>query len=69
MECDSSSGTHGYMAMEIYHPDHRHGPPADWFALGVTLHEFATSRSVYLRKASNKCIICVQIGVPSMQSF
>ncbi|CAM9305673.1 unnamed protein product [Ectocarpus fasciculatus] len=45
MECESSSGTHGYMAPEIYaQPRHAHGPPADWFSLGVTLHEFATGR-------------------------
>jgi serine/threonine protein kinase len=38
-ECRSTSGTHGYMSPEIYAPGHRHGPPADFFALGVTLHE------------------------------
>ena len=31
-------------APEIYLPHHRHGTAADWFALGVTLHEFVTGR-------------------------
>lgn len=55
MECDSSSGTHGYMAMEIYFPFHKHGPPADWFALGVTLHEFATGRRPFESALLKSC--------------
>lgn len=33
-----------WQAPEIYLPHHRHGTAADWFALGVTLHEFVTGR-------------------------
>lgn len=43
-ECNSTSGTHGYMAPEIYMPRHRHSTPSDWFSLGITLHEFLTGR-------------------------
>ena len=28
----------------MYVGDHIHGTPADWFATGVTLHEFVTGR-------------------------
>lgn len=37
--CHSTSGTHGYLAPEVYANTHAHGPGADYFALGVTLHE------------------------------
>jgi serine/threonine protein kinase len=39
MECKSTSGTHGYMAPEIYAKHHVHGRAVDYFAVGVTLHE------------------------------
>jgi serine/threonine protein kinase len=39
MVCKSTSGTHGYMPPEIYFKGHLHGKPADYFAVGVTLHE------------------------------
>jgi serine/threonine protein kinase len=38
----STSGTHGYMAPEVYIPPHKHGTTAEWFSLGVTLHEMLT---------------------------
>lgn len=39
-DCRSTSGTHGYMAPELYvPPGFRHGTAADWFALGVTVYE------------------------------
>ena len=41
--CTATSGTHGYMAAEIYRrnpkPSHGHSFSADWFSLGVLLHE------------------------------
>ena len=40
--CFSTSGTHGYIAPEVYAPPHLHGRSADWFAAGVTLHEMLT---------------------------
>jgi serine/threonine protein kinase len=81
-DCRSTSGTHGYMAPEIYRsacsisdqschhkillliycivefhsyifalslngivrPTHKHGTAADWFAVGITLHEFVCGR-------------------------
>lgn len=42
--CRSTSGTHGYMAPEIYSPEHVHGTAFDWFCTGITLHEFLTGR-------------------------
>ncbi len=39
MICKSTSGTHGYMAPEVYLKGHVHSKPADYFAIGVTLHE------------------------------
>jgi serine/threonine protein kinase len=33
-----------FQAPEIYLEHHRHGTAADWFAVGVTLHEFVTGR-------------------------
>ena len=39
-DCRSTSGTHGYMAPEMYvAPGYRHSCPVDWFAMGVTLFE------------------------------
>ena len=32
------------MAPEIYSDHHKHGPSADWFSLGITLHEFVCGR-------------------------
>lgn len=43
-DCYSTSGTHGYMAPEVYVNDHRHGRAVDWFAVGVTLHEFVMGK-------------------------
>ena len=40
LTCKESSGTPSYMAPEIYTKSHEHGPCADFFALGVMLHEF-----------------------------
>lgn len=44
--CRATSGTHGYMAPEIYFKGgiepHTHGIPADYFAAGVLLHELLT---------------------------
>lgn len=40
--CRSTSGTHGYMAPEIYKAPHQHGTASEWFSVGVTLHEFLT---------------------------
>ena len=38
--CRSTSGTHGYMAPEMYiSPQYAHDSAADWFAVGVTLFE------------------------------
>lgn len=42
--CFSTSGTHGYLAPEVYTSQHLHGRTADWFAMGVTLHEFLCGR-------------------------
>jgi serine/threonine protein kinase len=43
-KCYSTSGTHGYIAPEVYASPHLHGRTADWFAAGVTLHELLTGR-------------------------
>jgi serine/threonine protein kinase len=43
-ECHSTSGTQGYQPPELYMNDHKHGRSADWFAVGVTLHEMVTGR-------------------------
>jgi hypothetical protein len=43
-DCRSTSGTHGYMPPEVYAPGHRHGTAAEWFAVGITLHEMVTGR-------------------------
>ena len=41
-QCRSTSGTHGYMAPEIYANKHVHGRTADWFAVAVTAYELLT---------------------------
>ena len=47
MQCKSTSGTHGYMAPEIYAKHHIHGKEVDYFAIGVTLHEFCLGQRPY----------------------
>lgn len=42
--CRSTSGTHGYMAPEVYSKEHVHGSAFDWFATGITLFELLTGR-------------------------
>lgn len=42
--CFATSGTHGYLPPEVYITPHLHGRLADWFAMGVTLHELLTGR-------------------------
>lgn len=41
--CRDGSGTHGYMAPEIYTRKKKHGTAADYFALGGTLSYLVTS--------------------------
>ena len=48
-ECTSSSGTHGYMAPEVYAKGHLHGRQADWFSMGVVLFEMLSGRRPYPR--------------------
>jgi len=38
--CTRKSGTHGYMAPEIYTRKHEHGVASEAFSLGVVAHEF-----------------------------
>lgn len=42
--CTFTSGTHGYMAPEIYLHKHKHGVPAEWFSVGVCLHEMVIGK-------------------------
>lgn len=49
-DCRSASGTHGYMAPEIYARGHKHGIASEWFSLGVCLHEFLLGRRPYDQK-------------------
>ena len=57
-DCRSTSGTHGYMAPEMYvAPGYRHGTPADWFAVGVTLFELLVGQRPFDSKTlkNNQC--------------
>lgn len=57
-DCRSTSGTHGYMAPEMYiSPGYRHGTAADWFALGVTLFELLVGQRPFDSKTlkGNQC--------------
>jgi serine/threonine protein kinase len=38
-ECRASSGTKAYMAPEVLQSSHKHGKAADWYSVGMTLHE------------------------------
>ena len=44
--------TERYLPPEVYRPPHSHGPPADWFALGVTLYELMLGRKPFSRQVS-----------------
>lgn len=47
------------MPPELFRVPHSHGPAADWFALGVTLHELVLGCKPYARKelAENTCVV------------
>jgi len=45
--CSSTSGTHGYMAPEIYCKGNKHGIPSEWFSVGVCLFEFVSGHRPY----------------------
>lgn len=42
--CTYTSGTHAYMAPEIYLDKHVHGIPSEWFSVGICLHEMAVGK-------------------------
>ncbi len=54
MVCKSTSGTHGYMAPEIYAKSHIHGREVDYFAVGVTLHELCLGQRPFEVSALRK---------------
>lgn len=47
--CKDTSGTPGYMAPEVMH-NLEHGFEADFFAIGVILHEFITGKVVIIMR-------------------
>ena len=49
-ECTSSSGTHGYIAPEVYARGHVHGRQAEWFSMGVVLFELIVGKRPYPRE-------------------
>jgi hypothetical protein len=50
-------------APEIYaYPSHVHGPPSDWFSMGVTLHEFATGRRPFDSNLLKACVDGVSVS-------
>ena len=54
MFSQSTSGTHGYMAPEIYAKHHVHGKEVDYFAIGVTLHELCLGQRPFEAAAIRK---------------
>jgi len=52
MICTDSSGTHGYMAPEVYKKGNRHGVPAEIYSVGVCVHEFVCSRRPFATEFS-----------------
>lgn len=59
-DCRSSSGTHGYMAPEIYiAPNYIHGPASDWWSVGILLHEFVTGSRPFESKRIKACQRCL----------
>eukprot|EP01041_Mallomonas_annulata_P005709 gene5709-11520_t len=65
-DCRGTSGTHGYMAPEIYLPRHKHGTPAQWFAVGVTLHELVTGRRPFDSAKIKACRGGLDKATPSL---
>jgi serine/threonine protein kinase len=49
------------MAPEVYVPPHQHGTAAEYFSVGVTLHEFLTGTRPF---PSNRFKVCVATGMP-----
>ncbi len=46
---------HCDQAPEIYMGSHRHGTAADWFAVGVTIHEFVCGRRPFEASRLQAC--------------
>jgi len=57
-KCYSTSGTHGYMAPEIYKQNHAHSYEADWFSLGVTAHELMTKTRPFRSDQLKQSPVC-----------
>ena len=58
--CRATSGTHGFMPPEVYKSPNIHGPPADWFAVGVCLHELVLGCKPYSREELEQARGCPQ---------
>lgn len=54
--CRSSSGTHGYMAPELYTSSREHGIPSECFSLGVIVYEFLTGSRPFHEGARKKFV-------------
>jgi len=52
MICTDSSGTHGYMAPEVYKRGNRHGVPSEAYSVGICVHEFVGLRRPFATEYS-----------------
>jgi len=56
--CTRKSGTHGYMAPEIYSRRHEHGVASEAFSLGVVCHEFLCGLRPYDPNSFKNQVAC-----------
>mmetsp|Transcript_26830 Transcript_26830/g.35241 ORF Transcript_26830/g.35241 Transcript_26830/m.35241 type:complete len:382 (+) Transcript_26830:360-1505(+) len=56
--CVRKSGTHGYMAPEIYSRKHEHGVASEAFSLGVVVHEFLCGLRPYDPNSFKNQVMC-----------
>jgi len=56
--CTQRSGTHGYMAPEIYSHSHEHGVPSEAFSVGVMTHEFLCGFRPYSKSSAKHQPVC-----------
>jgi len=57
-QCTRKSGTHGYMAPEIYSKKHEHGVASEAFSLGVVTHEFLCGLRPYDPRSFKNHVSC-----------
>jgi serine/threonine protein kinase len=68
MICTDSSGTHGYMAPELYKRGNRHGVPSEIYSVGICIHEFVGLRRPFATEYSRNNADLLKTNLPTTRT-